>query len=76
MLKRICLVITVILLISLGVITTRVLLPLQASADRNGPNTAARDYALQDINRLTLPRAQSHAYQQRSFLHNGLDQTN
>ncbi|MBT3458411.1 MAG: DUF3604 domain-containing protein [Halieaceae bacterium] len=63
MLKRICLVITVVLLISLGVVTSKVLLPLQASADRNGPNTAARDYALQDNNRLTLPRAQSHAYQ-------------
>jgi hypothetical protein len=63
MLKKAALVITVVLLISLGVITTRVLLPLQASAERNGPGTAARDFALQDNNRLALPRAQSHVYQ-------------
>ena len=63
MLKKTAVVITVILLISFGVITTQILLPLQASAEKNGPTTAARDYALQDNNRLTLPRARSPAYQ-------------
>ena len=63
MLKKIAVVITIVLLASLGFITAKVVLPLQASAEKNGPTTAARDYALQDNNRLNLPRAQSHAYQ-------------
>ena len=63
MLKKIAVVITIVLLASLGFITAKVVLPLQASAEKNGPTTAARDYALQDNNRLTLPRANSHAYQ-------------
>ena len=63
MLKKIAVVITILLLASLGFITAKVVLPLQASAEKNGPTTAARDYALQDNNRLTLPRAKSHAHQ-------------
>ena len=63
MLKKIAVVITIVLLASLGFITAKVVLPLQASAEKNGPTTAARDYALQDNNRVTLPRAKSHAYQ-------------
>ena len=63
MLRKSAVVIAVVLLISLGFITTKILLPLQASAERHGPDTAARDYALQDNNRLTKPLAQSTTYQ-------------
>ena len=40
MLKKIAVVITIVLLASLGFITAKVVLPLQASAERNGPTNA------------------------------------
>jgi hypothetical protein len=63
MLKKIAVSMFVILFLGLGYITVKVLLPLQASADKHGPDTAARDYALQDNSRLNLPSRQSPSYQ-------------
>ena len=63
MLKKIGLGIVVLLLVGIGFIWIKFLLPLQQSADRNGPETAARDYALQDDSRLTLPDPQAAVYQ-------------
>ena len=63
MLKKIGLGIVVLLLAGIGFIWIKFLLPLQQSADRNGPETAARDYALQDDSRLTLPDPQAAVYQ-------------
>ena len=48
MLKKMALGIFVLLLAGAGYIAIKLLIPLQASADRNGPDTAPRDYAMQD----------------------------
>ena len=63
MLKKIGLGIVVLLLAGIGFVWIKFLLPLQQSADRNGPETAPRDYALQDNNALILPSPQAAEYQ-------------
>ena len=57
MLKKIGLGILVLLLAAFGFVWVKFLGPLQASADRNGPATAARDYALQDNSKVGRPGA-------------------
>lgn len=63
MLKKIGLGVVALLLVIAGFVWVRLLMPLQESADRNGPETAAHDYALQDDSKLTLPTPQPAAYQ-------------
>ena len=63
MLKKIGVGIVVLLLVVAGLIWIKLIMPLQASADKNGPATAARDYALQDDSKLTLPAPQAAIYQ-------------
>ena len=63
MLKKIGVGIVVLLLAVAGLIWIKLIIPLQASADKNGPATAARDYALQDDSKLTLPVPQAAIYQ-------------
>jgi hypothetical protein len=59
MFKKIGLGIVILLLTAIGFVWVKFLLPLQASADRNGPATAPRDYALQDDSKLTPPSPQA-----------------
>jgi Protein of unknown function (DUF3604) len=63
MFKKIGLGVVVLLLAAIGFVWVKLLMPLQASADKNGPATAARDYALQDDSKLTLPAPQAAIYQ-------------
>jgi hypothetical protein len=63
MFKKIGLGIVVLLLAAIGFVWIKFLIPLQASADKNGPETAAREYALQDNSKLTLPAPQAAIYQ-------------
>ena len=63
MLKKIGVGIVVLLLAIAGLIWIKLIMPLQASADKNGPETAARDYALQDDSKVTLPAPQAGIYQ-------------
>ena len=63
MFKKIGLVLIVLLLLALGFVWVKLLMPLQESADINGPASAGRDYALQDDSRLTLPAPQVATYQ-------------
>jgi hypothetical protein len=63
MLKKIGWGVVVLLLAAVGFVWVKWVMPLQASADRNGPATAARDYALQDNSKLTPPAPQTARYQ-------------
>ncbi|MEH6550152.1 MAG: DUF3604 domain-containing protein [Pseudomonadales bacterium] len=63
MLKKIGGGILVLLLATTGLVWVKLVMPLEASADKFGPNTAPRDYALQDNSKLTLPAPQSAVYQ-------------
>ena len=63
MLKKIGVGIVVLLLVVAGLIWIKLIMPLQSSADKNGPATAARDYALQDDSKVTLPAPQAAIYQ-------------
>ena len=63
MLKKIGIGILVLLLAIAGYAWVTLLAPLQASADKNGPDTAARDFALQDNSKLTPPAPQTAIYQ-------------
>ncbi len=63
MIKKISIVILVLLLAAAGLFWVKVLVPMQASADKNGPDTAARDFLLQDNSKLTLPAPQPAVYQ-------------
>ncbi len=63
MFKKIGLGIVVILLAAIGFVWFKFLIPLQVSADSNGPKTAARDYALQDDSKLILPSPQAAVIQ-------------
>lgn len=63
MLKKVGLGMVVLLLVAIGFVWVKWVGPLQASADRNGPDTAARDYALQDDSKLILPAPQAATYQ-------------
>ena len=63
MFKKIGLGFVVLLLAAVGFVTVKFLLPIQASADKFGPDTAARDYALQDDSKLALPAPQAAIYQ-------------
>jgi len=56
MFKKIGLSVIVLLLVAIGYVWIKFVFPLQTSADRNGPATAGRDYALQDDSRLSLAR--------------------
>ena len=55
MLKKIGLVVVVLLLVAIGFVWIKLVMPLQASADRYGPDTAAEDYALQDDSLIQVP---------------------
>lgn len=57
MLKKISLVMAILLLGAFSIVWIKIIAPLQASADRFGPETAARDYALQDNSRIQIPAA-------------------
>ncbi|MDG2325194.1 MAG: DUF3604 domain-containing protein [Halioglobus sp.] len=59
MFRKIALGAVVLLLAATGFIWLKFLMPLQASADSNGPATAPRDYALQDNSKLTPPSPQA-----------------
>lgn len=59
MIKKIGLGVLVLLLAVIAYVWFTLIAPLQTSADRNGPDTAARDYALQDNRKLTLPAPQA-----------------
>ena len=63
MLKKIGLVLVILLLAVVGFVWIKLLMPLQESAEKNGPDTAARDYALQDDSKITLPAPQAAVYQ-------------
>lgn len=63
MLKKIGLGLIILILAAFGYVWVKLLAPLQVSADRNGPATAARDYALQDNSRLNLPSPQGAVLQ-------------
>ncbi len=58
MLKKIGIGLIVLLLAGIGYVWVTLLLPLQESAEKFGPATAARDYALQDNSKLTRPAPQ------------------
>lgn len=62
MFKKIGLGIIVLLLAAAGFVTVKFILPIEASADKFGPDTAARDYALQDDSKLVLPAPQAAIY--------------
>ena len=63
MFKKIGLVLIVFLLVAIGFVWVKLLMPLQESADKNGPASAGRDYALQDDSQIKLPAPQAAAYQ-------------
>ncbi|MEH6588462.1 MAG: DUF3604 domain-containing protein, partial [Halioglobus sp.] len=63
MFKKIGLGVVVLLLLAIGFVWVKLVIPLQASADKFGPETAARDYAVQDNSKLTLPAPQAAIYQ-------------
>ena len=63
MLKKISVGILILLLAVGGVVWFKVLMPLEVAADKFGPDTAARDYALQDDSRVIQPLIQDAYYQ-------------
>jgi hypothetical protein len=63
MLKKIGLGTVVLLLAAIGFAWVKWLLPIQITLDKFGPDTAARDYALQDDSRVTRPAIQAAIYQ-------------
>jgi Protein of unknown function (DUF3604) len=63
MFKKIGLGIVVLLLAGIGFVWVKLVMPLQASADKFGPETAPRDYALQDDGKVALPAPQAAIYQ-------------
>ena len=62
MLKKIGFGIVALLLIAIGFVWVKYVIPLQSAADRFGPDSVARDYALQDDSRVTAPTAAPAAY--------------
>ena len=68
MFKKIGLGIVVLLLAAIGFVVVKFVLPIQAGADKFGPGTAARDYALQDDSKLSLPKPQEAIYQAAPIL--------
>ena len=67
MFKKIGLGVLVLLLLAIGFVWVKLLMPLQTTADKLGPDTAARDFALQDNSRLTLPTPQAAVYQAAAY---------
>ncbi len=63
MFKKISLGIVVLLLAAIGFIWIKWLMPIQVAGDKFGPDTAARDYALQDDSRVARPAIQAAMYQ-------------
>ena len=63
MLKKIGIGIVTIILVVIGLVVVKFVMPIQAGADKFGPGTAARDYALQDDSKLSLPKPQEAIYQ-------------
>lgn len=63
MFKKIGLGIVVLLVAGMGFVWVKWLLPVQVAGDKFGPDTAARDYALQDDSKVTLPAIQAAIYQ-------------
>ena len=61
-LKKIGFGIVALLLITIGFVWVKYVIPLQSAADRFGPDSVARDYALQDDGRVTAPTAAPAAY--------------
>jgi len=58
-LKKIGLVVVILVLAAIGYIWVKYVMPFQAAAEKFGPEAAARDYALQDNSKLTLPTPQT-----------------
>ena len=46
---------SLLLLLAVGFVSVKFILPLQKSAEKNGPDTAPRDFALQTDAALALP---------------------
>lgn len=63
MFKKIGLGVLVLLLAGIGFVWVKYVMPMQASLDKVTPDTAPRDYALQDESRITLPTPQPAIYQ-------------
>ncbi|MFT6758054.1 MAG: hypothetical protein ACJA0M_001940, partial [Chitinophagales bacterium] len=63
MFKKIGIGLLVLLLVGMGYVWFKFLGPIQTSADRAGPDTAPRDFALQDNSKLSLPAPQPATYQ-------------
>jgi hypothetical protein len=63
MFKKISLGIVVLLLAGIGFVWVKWLMPIQVAGDKFGPDTAARDYALQDDSAVTRPAIQTAVYQ-------------
>jgi len=59
MFKKISLAIVILLFAAAGYVAVKFVLPIQIAADKFGPDTAARDYALQDDSKVTLPPPQA-----------------
>lgn len=58
MLKKISVAVTLLLLAALVVAWVTIIAPMRVGADRFGPDSAARDYALQDNSRVQMPARQ------------------
>lgn len=63
MFKKIGLGLIVLLFAALGFVWVKFIQPVQEAGETLGPDTAARDYALQDNSKLTLPAVQAATHQ-------------
>ena len=63
MFKKVSVGIVILLVAGIGFIWATLLIPFQQSAERNGPDTAPNEYALQNNSKLTLPAPQAAIYQ-------------
>jgi hypothetical protein len=64
MFKKIGIGLLLVLLMGMGYVWVKFLGPIQTSADRAGPDTAPRDFALQENSKLALPAPQPATYQE------------
>lgn len=63
MFKKIGLLVLILLMAATGYVWVKFIMPLQASADRFGPGTAPRDYALQEDSKVKIPTPQAARFQ-------------
>jgi hypothetical protein len=62
-LKKIGISIVVLLLVAIGFVWVKYVMPLQAASEKFSPEAEARDYVLQDNSKLRLPSPQTAIYQ-------------